>query len=78
MNRLLWQTSYLENYPELLRKQVENHEETNVNWREIARRVLQLIPKRLSLMQEARDNILQICVLTYLKTTEATWKRHML
>lgn len=61
----LWQTSYLKKYPELLRKQVENYEEMNVNWRQIGRKVLQLIPQRLSLMQEARDNILQICEPTY-------------
>jgi len=66
----LWQTSYLKKYPELLRKQVENYEETNVNWREIARRILQLIPLRLSLMQKARDNILQVCEPTYLRAMQ--------
>jgi hypothetical protein len=65
-----WQTSYLKKYPELLRKQVENYEEMNVNWRDIAKIVLQQIPRRLSLMQEARDSILQICEPTYLTATK--------
>jgi len=56
----LWQTSYLKKYPELLRKQVENYENANINWREIAKKTLQLVPQRLQLMQEARDNIVQI------------------
>jgi len=66
----LWQTSYLKKYPELLKKQVENYEDANVNWREIARKTLQLVPQRLQLMQEARKNILQICEPTYLKAIE--------
>ena len=66
----LWQTSYLKKYPELLRKQVENCKEANVNWREDAKKTLQLVPQRLPLMQEARDNIVQICKPTYLKATE--------
>jgi len=53
-----------------LRKQVENYEEMNINWRETARRILRLIPQRLPLMQEARDNVLQICEPTYLRAME--------
>lgn len=66
----LWQTSYLKKYPELLRKQVENCKEANVNWRENAKKTLQLVPQRLPLMHEARDNILQICKSTYLKAAK--------
>jgi hypothetical protein len=66
----LWQTSYLKKYPELLRKQVENYEDAKVNWREIAKKTLQLVPQRLQLMQEARNNILQIYEPTYLKATK--------
>jgi len=61
----LWQTSYLKKYPELLRKQVENYKDANVNWREIAEKTLQLVPQRIPFMQKARDNILQIYAPTY-------------
>jgi hypothetical protein len=66
----LWQTSYLKKYPELLRKQVENYEEMHVNWRETAKKTLQLVPQRLPLMREARVNILRICEPTYLRAAE--------
>jgi hypothetical protein len=66
----LWQISYMEKYPELLRKQVKNYEEMNVNWQETAKKILQQIPKSLRLMQEARDNILQIYKPTYSKATK--------
>jgi hypothetical protein len=66
----LWQTSYLKKYPELFRKQVENYEEMNLNWRDIAKDIMQLVPGRLQLMREARDNILEVCEPTYLRATE--------
>lgn len=55
-----WQTIYMQNYPELLAKQVKNYEEMHVDWREIAKKIFPQIPSRLKLMRTARDNILTV------------------
>lgn len=67
----LWQTRYMNDYPELLQKQVRNYEEMKVDWREIARKVLQSIPQLFRLMQEARNNLLYVCEPTYAEAMKA-------
>jgi len=66
----LWQTSYMAKYPELLRKQIRTYREMKVNWQDIARRIIQLIPRRLRSMQEARENLLQICETLFAKAAQ--------
>ncbi len=54
----LWQTSYMNKYPELLDKQIQCYKTENTDWQEIARKVFPAFPMRLPLMQKARNNIL--------------------
>lgn len=67
----LWQTSYMNEYPELLDKQVQCYKIENKDWQDIARKVFPTFPRRLRLMQKARNNILDsresIC--------EQAWKK---
>jgi len=66
----LWQTSYMKKYPELLSKQVQNYEEENVNWREIAKKIFPLLPRRFQLMRKARNALLLVCEPIYKKALE--------
>jgi hypothetical protein len=56
----LWQTSYMNEYPELLKKQTRNYEEENVNWQDMAEKIFPTLEQRFKLMEKARDNILYI------------------
>lgn len=57
----LWQASYMAKYSALLEKQIQNYEEENLDWREIAKeKVFPNLPERLPLMREARKNILSV------------------
>lgn len=57
-----WRADYMARYPDLLRKQVEDYEAQGANWKAIAvEQILPYLPERLLLMQEARDNLLQVC-----------------
>lgn len=62
----LWQTSYMNKYPELLGKQIQCYKNENMDWQDIARKVFPTLPGRLQLMRKARNNILEsyqsICV----------------
>ena len=66
----LWQTKYMSKYPELLQKQLRNYEEVGVDWRKIARKVVQAIPRHLKRMEEARRNILQLFEPTYIRAVQ--------
>jgi hypothetical protein len=66
----LWQASYMSKYPELIEKQVQNYEEDNVNWQEIAKKIFPAFQQRFKLMTKARDNILKIYKPTYAKAME--------
>lgn len=57
----LWQASYMAKYSALLEKQIQNYDEENLDWREIAKeKVFPNLPERLPLMREARKNILSV------------------
>lgn len=56
----LWQTTYMQKYPELLSKQAQVYEEAGIQWQEIARKLFPQLPQRLSLMRSARDRILTV------------------
>ena len=67
---ILWRTSYMEKYAELLDKQVKNYEEENVDWKEVARKIFPLLRNRLKLMRQAKDNILVLCKAVFAKASE--------
>jgi len=63
-----WRTSYMGKYPELLKMQLQSYKKDGFNWRDIARKhVFPKLPNYLSLMQEARKNILLVCDSVYKK-----------
>ena len=66
----LWQTSYMKKYSELLNKQVQNYEEENMDWREVAKKIFPKLPQRFQLLRKARDNILGVCKSIYLKASK--------
>jgi hypothetical protein len=68
----LWRSDYMARYPELLRKQVQDYESLGVDWRQIAaEKVFPYLPQRLPLMQEARDNLPQVCGPIYQQAAQA-------
>jgi len=66
----LWQTSYMKKYPELLNKQIQNYEEENMDWQEVAKKIFPNLLQHFELMRRARDNILGICKSIYAKASE--------
>lgn len=67
----LWGSTYMAAYPELLRKQLQDYQEQGVDWRQIAaEKVFPHLPERVPLMQEARDNLLQVCGAIYQRAVE--------
>ena len=54
----------------MLQKQLRNYEEVGVDWRKIARKVVQAIPRHLKRMEEARRNILQLFEPTYIRAVQ--------
>jgi len=66
----LWQTSYMKKYSELLNKQVQNYEEENMDWREVAKKIFPKLPQRFQLLRTARNNILGICESIYMKASK--------
>jgi len=66
----LWQTSYMARYPELLKKQLQDYANQDLDWRKIAEeRIFPRIPEYLSVMREARDNLLKVCGVSYEKAS---------
>jgi len=56
-----WKASYMEKYPELLKKQLENYGGEGLDWGKVAgERVFPKLSENISLMSEARKNILTI------------------
>jgi hypothetical protein len=51
----------MENYPELLNKQVQSYEENGLNWNGIAKKIFPSLSSSFSLMLKARNNILHVC-----------------
>jgi hypothetical protein len=66
----LWQNSYMKKYSELLNKQVQNYEEENMDWREVAKKIFPKLPQRFQLLRKARDNILGVCESIYAKASK--------
>jgi len=66
----LWQTFYMKKYSELLNKQVQNYEEENMDWREVAKKIFPKLPQRFQLLRTARNNILGICESIYMKASK--------
>ena len=66
----LWQNSYMKKYSELLSKQVQNYEEENMDWREVAKKIFPKLPQRFQLLRTARNNILGICESIYMKASK--------
>lgn len=66
----LWQNSYMKKYSELLNKQVQNYEEENMDWREVAKKIFPKLPQRFQLLRKARDNILSVCEPIYAKASK--------
>ncbi len=54
----MWQTTYMNKFPELLDKQVASYKTDNIDWHVIAGKILPEFHTRLSLIQKARTNIL--------------------
>ena len=66
----LWQTSYMNKYPELLDEQIQCYKADNLNWQDIAKQVFPTLPGRLPRMKKARANILTSYDLTCSKASE--------
>ena len=66
----LWQNSYMKKYSELLNKQVQNYEEENMDWREVAKKIFPKLPQCFQLLRKARDNILSVCEPIYAKASK--------
>jgi len=65
----LWQNFYMRKYSELLKKQVQNYEEENMDWRAVAKKIFPKLLQRFQLLKKARDNILGICEPIYAKAS---------
>jgi len=65
----LWQNFYMRKYSELLKKQVQNYEEENRDWRAVAKKIFPKLLQRFQLLKKARDNILRICEPIYAKAS---------
>jgi len=67
-----WATGYMSQWPELLAKQIEDYSTQSLDWRQIAHeKVFPHLGERLSAMQEAHRNLLELCEPVYSKTQQA-------
>jgi hypothetical protein len=61
-----WAADYMSQWPELLKRQLDDYANENEDWRQIAReRVFPFLDDRLPAMKEAHENLLQACAPTY-------------
>lgn len=68
----LWETSYMQKYPELLQKQIRDYEEARCNWRRIAvQKVFSKLGDYLPVMQELRVQLPRICGSVYEQAVRA-------
>ena len=57
----VWEKEYMQYYPELLQKQIEDYDQQGIDWREIAEeKVFPYLEDRFLAMYDARDNIKEI------------------
>jgi hypothetical protein len=67
-----WASDYLSSWPELVAKQVENYREVNLDWRQIAcEKVFPFIADRLPAIQQAHNNLLELCEPVYSKVQQS-------
>ena len=67
-----WLNEYMSHYPELLQKQLDDYASLNEDWRVTAsERNFPALPERLSAMQTAHDNLLNICNDVYERAQKA-------
>jgi hypothetical protein len=63
-----WASEYMSQWPELLKKQLEDYTTQGLDWQQIAKeKVFPYFRTRLSAMKEAHSNLLGICAPIYLK-----------
>ena len=66
-----WSSEYMSRFPELLKKQIEDYSEQDLDWRKIAEeKVFPFLNDRLPVMREARKNLLELCPAIYSKAQE--------
>ena len=67
-----WATKYMSSWPDLMAKQLDDYSTQNLDWRQIAReRVFPHFTERLSDMQQAHQNLIELCVPIYSKIQQA-------
>ena len=68
----LWETSYISKYPELLQKQLHDYASMGMSWRKLAgEKVFPHLRNYLPVMEEARENLLEVVPATLRKASEA-------
>jgi len=68
----LWETSYMSKYPELLQKQLHDYASMGMSWRKLAgEKVFPNLRNYLPVMEEARENLLEVVPATFRKACEA-------
>ncbi len=66
-----WATEYMSLWPDLLVRQVEDYASQNLDWRQIAReKVFPYLTERLPAMQQAHQNLLELCEPIYSKAQQ--------
>ncbi len=67
-----WATDYMSLWPELLARQIEDYSSQNLDWRQIAReKVFPYLTERLPAMQQAHQNLLELCEPIYSRAQQA-------
>jgi hypothetical protein len=67
-----WATKYMSSWPDLMAKQLDDYSAQNLDWRQIAReKVFPHLAERLSAMQQAHQNLIELCVPIYSKIQQA-------
>lgn len=67
-----WLERYMSHYPELLKKQLDDYASLNEDWRvTVSERIFPAFPERLSVMQAAHDNLLDVCNDVYERAQKA-------
>jgi len=67
-----WAADYMSQWPELLKKQLDDYASQDEGWRQIAReRVFPFLNDRLPAMKAAHENLLQVCAPIYSAAQEA-------
>ncbi len=66
-----WSNEHLSCWPELLAKQIDDYAEQGLDWKKVAaEKVFPFLDERLTLMEEARNNLLELCPIIYSKAQQ--------